>query len=74
MLTEFPGIKVKNFPPDVMAALKKANNDLIIKEAARSPMAKRIIDSQAAYLKKARKYTAISEQAYLNTVANQALN
>lgn len=70
MLSEFPNIKVKNFPPSVMSALRKANDDLIAKEAARSPMAKRIIDSQAAYLAKARKYTEISEQAYLNTVAN----
>lgn len=69
MLAEYPNIKVKEFPAEVLAALKKSNDDLIAKEAARSPLAKKIIDSQAAYLTKARAWTAIGEQAFLNTVA-----
>ncbi len=70
MLSEYPNIKVKEFPQSVLTALKKSNADLIAKEYARSPMAKKIIDSQADYLKRARAYTEISLQSYLNTVAN----
>ncbi len=69
MLSEYPNIKVKNFPQEVMDALRESNAKLIASEAARSPMAKRIIESQAAYMKKARAWTAIGEQAYLNTVS-----
>ncbi len=69
MTAEYPNIKVKDFPADVIAALKKSNDDLIAKEAARSPLAKKIIDSQAAYLKKARAWTSIGDQAYLNNIA-----
>jgi len=70
MKAEYPNIKVKNFPSEVMAALKKSNADLIAKEAARGGMAKKIIDSQAAYLKKARAWTQIGDQSYLNNIAN----
>lgn len=67
--TEYPNVKVKDFPEDVIAALKKSNSDLIAEEYARSPMAKKIIDSQAEYLRKAREWTAIGDQAYLNNIA-----
>ncbi len=66
---EYPNIQVKDFPADVIAALKKSNDDLIAKEAARSPIAKKIVDSQAAYLKKARAWTEIGDQAYLNNIS-----
>lgn len=69
MKAEYPNIQVKDFPADVVAALKQANSKLIAEEAARSPMAKRIIESQAAYLKKARAWTAIGDQAYLNSLS-----
>ena len=70
MKAEYPNIKVKNFPAEVMDALKKSNADLIAKEAARGGMAKKIIDSQEAYLKKARAWTQIGDQSYLNNIAN----
>jgi len=38
--------------------------------AAADPVAKEIIDSQANYMAKAREWTAISDQAYLNSVGN----
>jgi TRAP-type mannitol/chloroaromatic compound transport system substrate-binding protein len=53
-----------------MQALKKSNSDLIAKEKARSAIAKRIIESREAYLAKARAWTAIGEQSYLNSVAD----
>ncbi len=69
MKAEYPNIQVKDFPADVIAALKKSNAELIAKEAARSPIAKKIVESQAAYLKKSRAWTAIGDQAYLNNIA-----
>lgn len=69
MLKEYPNIKVKNFPQEVMDALRESNEKMLATEVARSDMAKRIVESQQAYMKKARAWTTIGEQAYLNTVA-----
>ncbi|RND27353.1 ABC transporter substrate-binding protein, partial [Vibrio cholerae] len=62
-----PDIKVRDFPPAVLAALRQANNELLQEQAASDPLAKEIIDSQQAYLSKVRDWTRISTQAYLNT-------
>ena len=67
MKTEFPDIKVKTFPKEVIDAMRKANAELIAEQAAKDPMSKKIIDSQAEYLKKVRVWTEISDQAYLNS-------
>ena len=67
MLEEYPNIKVNSFPKDVQDAMKKANTELLAERAAKDPLAKEIIDSQAAYLKKARAWTKISDQAYLES-------
>ncbi len=69
MKAEYPDIKVKTFPKEVIAAMRKANDELIAEAAAKDPMAKKIIDSQAAYLKKVRVWTEISDNAYLNSQA-----
>ncbi len=67
MKAEYPEIQVRNFPDDVMAALRNANSELLIEQAKSDPLAKTILDSQAAYLKKARDWTSISLQAYLDS-------
>ncbi|TQQ42310.1 TRAP transporter substrate-binding protein [Vibrio cholerae] len=67
MKSEYPDIKVRDFPPAVLAALRQANNELLQEQAASDPLAKEIIDSQQAYLSKVRDWTRISTQAYLNT-------
>lgn len=69
MKTEFPNIEVKSFPADVMTALRKANDELLAEKAAADPVAKEILDSQAAYLKKARVWTGISDKAYLDSMS-----
>ncbi len=69
--TEYPNIKIRTFPKEVMDALRKANDELLAERAAKDPLAKEIIDSQKAYLKKVRAWTAISDQAYLNSVGAQ---
>jgi TRAP-type mannitol/chloroaromatic compound transport system substrate-binding protein len=48
--------------------MRQANQELLEERAAEDPLAKEIIDSQAAYLSKARAWTAISDQAYLNSL------
>lgn len=67
---QYPNVQVKQFPAEVMSALKQSNSDLIEQEKARSEIAKRIIESREEYLKKARTWTTIGEQLYLESVAN----
>ncbi len=67
MKKDFPNIKVKTFPEPVFDALRKANDKLLKKLAANNPLSKEIIESQTNYLKKIRAWTAISDQAYLNS-------
>ncbi len=69
MKSEYPNVQVKDFPPEVIAALKKANDELLAEAAAADPLAKEILDSQAAYLKLTRVWTDIGERAYLNSMA-----
>ncbi|MDO6683192.1 MULTISPECIES: TRAP transporter substrate-binding protein [unclassified Oceanobacter] len=67
--SEYPNVKIKTFPADVMAAMRKANDKLLTEKAAEDPLAKEILDSQANYMKKARAWTDISDKAYLNSVS-----
>jgi TRAP-type mannitol/chloroaromatic compound transport system substrate-binding protein len=64
---DYPKVQIRTFPADVMKALHKANSELLAESAAKDPLAKEILDSQAAYLKKARRWTDISDKAYLNS-------
>ena len=61
---EYPNVKIRTFSPEIISAMKKANQELL-NEAAKDPEFKKIWDSQTAYMKKARKWTAISDYAYL---------
>ncbi len=70
MKQEFPNIQVKTFPKDVIAAMRKANDELLAEKAAEDPVAKKILDSQAEYMKKARAWTDISDRAYLNSLSD----
>jgi TRAP-type mannitol/chloroaromatic compound transport system substrate-binding protein len=68
MREEHPEIQVRTFPKDVLAALQKANDELLAEFAAADPLAKEIINAQADYMGKARAWTVISDQAYLNSL------
>ena len=65
MLTEFPNIKVKTFPKEVMDAMKKANAELLEEVKKESPIVKEVLESQEAYQKQARKWTEMSDFLYL---------
>ncbi len=65
MLKVNPNIKVKTFPKSVMDAMKKANKELLAEKVKGHPLLKEILDSQAAYMKMARKWTEMSDYYYL---------
>jgi TRAP-type mannitol/chloroaromatic compound transport system substrate-binding protein len=65
MKTEFPNIKVMTFPEPVLAAMKKASDEVHNDYAAKDPLFKEVFDSQNAFMKKAREWTKISELYYL---------
>lgn len=67
---DYPQVQVKTFPKAVLNAMRSANDELLAEFAAADPLAKEIIESQADYLVKARAWTAISDQAYLNSIAD----
>jgi len=62
---EYPEVKIRTFSPEIISAMKQANDELLAESAANDPVFKEILDSQAAYLKMARKWTFISDYAYL---------
>jgi TRAP-type mannitol/chloroaromatic compound transport system substrate-binding protein len=65
MGSEYPNIKVKTFPKKVMDAMKKANKELLVEKTKGQPLLKEILDSQAAFQKKAREWTKMSDYLYL---------
>ncbi|GAA0786197.1 TRAP transporter substrate-binding protein [Marinobacterium sediminicola] len=67
MKAEFPNVEVKSFPPEVLAALRKANDELLAEHAANDELAKEILDSQAEYMGVVRQWTDIADRAYLNS-------
>ncbi len=67
MRQEFPAIKIRSFPHEVIEALKKANDALLAEKASADPLAKEIIDSQHRYMEKSRAWTLISDKAYLDS-------
>jgi TRAP-type mannitol/chloroaromatic compound transport system substrate-binding protein len=66
--TDHPEVEIRRFPPDVIAALREANDGLLAERAAADPLAGRIIASQADYLAKVRPWTEVSDMAYIETV------
>ena len=67
MKTEYPNIQVKEFPKPVLKAMKKAADDLYAQYAAQDANFKKVLESQRAYMKKARAWSEISEYNYIKT-------
>ena len=65
MKTEFPNIRVMTFPEPVLAAMKKATDEVLDGYAARDPLFKEVLESQRLFLRSAREWTRMSEQYYL---------
>ncbi|MCW8925865.1 MAG: TRAP transporter substrate-binding protein [Xanthomonadales bacterium] len=62
---DYPEVKIRTFSPEIISAMKQANAELLAEYAANDPMFKEILESQTAYMKMARKWTEISDYAYL---------
>ncbi len=65
MEKDYPNIKVKTFPKEVMDAMKKANKELREEMVKGEPLLKEIFDSQETYQKKVRQWTKMSDYIYL---------
>ncbi len=65
MTTEVPNVKVMTFPEPVLQAMKKASDEVLADYAAKDPFFKEVLDSQNKFMKKARAWTKMSEQYYL---------
>lgn len=68
MKTDFPNIKIRNFPDSVLQAMRKANDEFLGELEAKGGVTKEIIESQRAFIKKARVWTKISEYSYLQNM------
>jgi TRAP-type mannitol/chloroaromatic compound transport system substrate-binding protein len=55
------------FPPEVLKAMKKANDELMEEYSASDAGFKEVYESQKAYMAKAREWTRMSEYLYLET-------
>ncbi len=64
---EYPNIKVKTFPKEVLQAMKKSTDDVMSTYAAKDALFKEIYESQQNYMQKARPWTKISEYDYITT-------
>ena len=62
---DFPEVKNRTFSPEIISAMKQANQELLAEHAASDPAFKEILESQTAYMEMARKWTEISDYAYL---------
>ncbi|NRF29234.1 TRAP transporter substrate-binding protein [Vibrio coralliilyticus] len=67
MSAEYPNIKVRDFPPEVLSAMQTATQELLEELANKDELAKEIISSQKQYLTKVRAWTNISSKAYLDS-------
>jgi len=60
------GVELRQFPDDVLKAIKDLSDQVVAEEAAKDPMSKKVFDSFVQFRDQAKKWHAVSEQAYLN--------
>ncbi|MGH1541976.1 MAG: TRAP transporter substrate-binding protein [Arenicella sp.] len=67
MRAKFPSIKIRSFPNEVIRALSRETSRQLEQLTHRgNPLTREIVDSISSYKSKARVWTRISDQAYLN--------
>ncbi len=69
---DYANVKIKQFPPEVMQALKQTKDKLMQKYAAEDELTARIIESMTSFGNKARKWTNFSERSYLDSLDSLA--
>ena len=62
---EYPDVKFRTFPDEVMEALRASTKKLLAEMAEKDPLTREIIESQRDYLEQIRPWTNISDRAYL---------
>lgn len=67
MKQQYPNIKVKTFPKEVLQAMKKATDEVMAQYGKDDPLFKEIYENQQSYMKKVREWTKISEYDYIKT-------
>lgn len=63
--SEYPNIKIKTFPKEIMDAIKKATKEIIAEKSEGNALLQEILASQNAFQKKARPWTIMSDFIYL---------
>ncbi len=69
MKADYPGIKVKTFPKEVLQKMKVETDNVLGGYAAQDAFFKKVLDSQREFMAKARAWTTISEFYYIETSA-----
>ena len=64
--SEYPNVKIRSFPKEVMSAIKSANSSLLEEFSAKDPMTKEILNSLSSYQTQIRAWTNFSDRAYLD--------
>ncbi len=72
MKADYPDIKVKTFPKEVLQKMKEETDIVLDGYAAQDAFFKKVLESQRAFMAKARAWTTISEFYYLETSASVA--
>ena len=67
MKKEYPNIKIKTFPFEILQEMKNASDEVMGKYSNENKLFKEIYQSQQNYLKQSREWTTISEHNYINT-------
>jgi TRAP-type mannitol/chloroaromatic compound transport system substrate-binding protein len=67
MKKEYPNIKVKSFPPAVVKAMKKADDEIMAKYASKNKLFKEIYENQKKFQKEARAWSKMGEYGYIKT-------
>ncbi len=65
---QFPNVKIRNFPAEVIQALYDTNQRLLKEFAAKDEMTAKIIQSQTDYRTKARAWTNFANTAYFKSL------
>lgn len=64
---EYPGIELRTFPREVLETMYESTRKLLKEHAKDDPLANEILSSQSRFFWKVRRWTQISDQAYLNS-------
>src|SRR5690625_74110 len=67
LLEHYPRVELRRLPDDVLAALRKASEEVLDELAESDPMAGRVHRSWTDFYQSIREYQRISEHAYMNT-------